>query len=143
MKSGEAALKFCQHVVHHRDGDRSPKVNFRLLSWDVVTMLLMTTAVRHGWSTDGLTDARSYMLNITSTDFIATLVITKNSLGYTKALTINLQAEAIDIVAAASQINTVTSTLQDVRDNIDTYQSECYIHCITLLNSLSAKLLHS
>ncbi len=40
------------------------------------------------WSTDTLTDARSYLLNITPTEFICALVITKNILAYTKALTI-------------------------------------------------------
>ena len=75
-------------------------------------------------STDSVTDARSLMLAITSSDFISALVITSQSLGYLKALTCSLQAEAKDIVTAVGEIDTVVSTLQDVTDNITAYHEE-------------------
>ena len=75
------------------------------------------------WSTDSLTDAKAFLLNITSSDFICALVITNKCLAYTKALTISLQAEAVDVITATHEISTVKSTVQDVRDNIDTHHS--------------------
>ena len=71
------------------------------------------------WSPDSLTDAQSLQLAITTTDFLCALVITNSCLKY-------LQAEAKDIVAAVKEIETVTSTLQNVRDNIDTHHSKWF-----------------
>ena len=70
-----------------------------------------------------LTDARGLLLAITTTDFISALVITNSCLKYLQALTSNLQAEAKDIVAA---VDSVLSTLQDVRDNISTHHASWY-----------------
>ena len=78
------------------------------------------------WSPDALTDARSLLLAISTTDFISALVITNACLQYLQALTSNLQAEIKDIVAAVGEIKTVTLTLQDVRDNIDNYHSRWF-----------------
>ena len=77
----------------------------------------------NSWSSESLTDARSLLLAISTTDFLAALVITNFCLKYLQALTSNLQGEAKDIVVAVSEINTVISTLQDVRENIETYHS--------------------
>ena len=70
------------------------------------------------WTPDALTDARSLLLVITTTDLISALVVTNACLKYLQALTSNLQAETKDIVAAVGEIKTVISTLQNVRDNI-------------------------
>ena len=78
------------------------------------------------WRPDSLTDARSLQLAITTTDFLCALVITNSCLKYLQALTSNLQAEAKDIVAGVKEINTVTSTLQNARDNIDTHHSKWF-----------------
>lgn len=78
------------------------------------------------WSPDALTDARSLLLAISTTDFLSALVITNCCLKYLQALTSNLQAEAKDIVAAVGEINTVISTLQNVQDNIDTHHSRWF-----------------
>ena len=45
---------------------------------------------------------------------------------YLQALTSNLQTETKDIVAAVGEIKTVISTLQNVRDNIDTRHSHWF-----------------
>ena len=54
-------------------------------------------------------------------------MITNSFLKYIQALTSSLQAEAKDIVAAVREIDTVTETLQDVRDNLDTHYSRCFL----------------
>ena len=58
---------------------------------------------------------------ITTTEFVSALVITNSCLKYIQALTTSLQAEARDVVSAVRVVDTVTATVQDVRDNIDTY----------------------
>ena len=75
------------------------------------------------WSPDSLTDARSLQLVITTTDFLCALVITNCCLKYLQALTSNLQAVTKDIIAAVEEINNVITTLQNVRDNINTHHS--------------------
>ena len=72
------------------------------------------------WTPDALIDARSLLLAITTTDFLSALVVTNACLKYVQALTSDLQAETEDIVATVGDIKTVISTLQNVRDNIDT-----------------------
>ena len=78
------------------------------------------------WSSDSLTDARSLQLAISTTDFIASLVITNSSLKYIQALTTNLQAEAKDIVEAVREINSVKSALSNARGNIEEYRSRWF-----------------
>ena len=78
------------------------------------------------WTLDALTDARSLLLAISTTDFLSALVITNACLKYLQALTSNLQAETKDIIAAVGEINTVISTLPNVRDNIDTHHSRWF-----------------
>ena len=63
---------------------------------------------------------------MTTTDFIYAVVITNACLKYLQALTSNLQAETKDIVATVKEIDTVTATLQSVRDNIDTHHSQWF-----------------
>ena len=78
------------------------------------------------WTPDALTDARSLQLAMTTTDFICAVVFTNACLKYLQPLTSSLQAEAKDIVAAVKEIDTVTATLQSVRDNIDTHHSQWF-----------------
>ena len=48
---------------------------------------------------------------------------TNSCLQYLKALTLNLQAESKDIIAAVEEVSDVIDTLQDVQDNVNTYHS--------------------
>ena len=63
------------------------------------------------WTADTVTNARSLQLGVTTTDFLCTLVMTNLCLQYLHALTVNLQAETIDIVSAIKEIDTVIATL--------------------------------
>ena len=76
------------------------------------------------WSADSVTDAQGIQLAITTTEFLSALVITNSCLKYLQALTLNLQAEAKDIVEAVQEISNVKAALQDVRDNITSYHSQ-------------------
>lgn len=54
------------------------------------------------------------------------LVITRDVSAYTKALCVKLQGWCIDIVSAYNQISFVKTTLQNVRDDVDTVHAHIY-----------------
>ncbi len=78
------------------------------------------------WSPDSLTDASTLLLAISATEFISALVVTSECLHYFLGLTRSLQREAKDIVQAVAEVDTLTSTLKAVREEVDTYHSEWY-----------------
>ncbi len=78
------------------------------------------------WSPDSITDATTLLLAITNTEFISALVITHKCLQYLRGLTVSLQEEAKDIVQAVSEIKTLTSSLKEVRENVDSYHSKWF-----------------
>ena len=78
------------------------------------------------WSPDSVTDASTLLLVITRTEFISALVITNECLQYHRGLTRSLQEEAKDIDQAVSEIKTLTSSLKQVRENVDSYQSRWF-----------------
>ena len=80
----------------------------------------------HKWSPQSLTDAHTLLLAITTTEFISALVITNECLHYFLGLTRSLQQEAKDIVQAVSEVDTLTSSLNNVRENVDTHHNEWF-----------------
>ncbi len=78
------------------------------------------------WSPDSVTDASTLLQAIITTEFLSALVITNGCLQYLRGLTISLQEEAKDIVQAVSEIKTVTSSLEQVRENVDSYHSRWF-----------------
>ena len=78
------------------------------------------------WSPESVTDASTLLLAITTTDFISALIITHGCLQYLRGLTTSLQAEAKDIVQAVSEINTLTSSLKQVRESVDSYHNRWF-----------------
>ena len=76
------------------------------------------------WSTYSVSDARTLLLAVNTTDFLSALVITNSGLSYIQPLSYNLQAEAQDIVEAVKEICSVTTTLKDVRKSIDVHHTK-------------------
>ena len=74
----------------------------------------------HKWSPESLTDAHTLLLAITTTDFISALVITNECLHYFLGLTRSLQQEAV------SEVDTLTSSLKQVRENVDSHHDEWF-----------------
>ena len=74
-------------------------------------------------SSDSITDANTLWHAITSTDFIASF---KSSLQYLHSLTVNLQGSSTDIIHAVKEIKIITTTIQNIRDNIDTYHDQWF-----------------
>ena len=77
-------------------------------------------------SLDSVTDASTPLLVITRTEFISALEITNECLQYLRGLTTSLQEEAKDIVQTVSEIKTLTSSLKQVRENVDSYHSRLF-----------------
>ena len=86
-----------------------------------------------------LTDARGLELAITTTEFVSALVVTNACLKYIQALTSSLQAEAKDIVVAVREIDTVTATVQAVRDNIDTHHTRWFLTISEMLSQVGVE----
>ena len=78
------------------------------------------------WSTESLTDAHTLLLAMTTTEFISALVITNKCLHYLLGLTRSLQQEEKDIVQAVSEVDTLTSSLKNIRENVDTHHNEWF-----------------
>jgi hypothetical protein len=82
---------------------------------------------RRLWSSDAVTDAHGLQLAISNCDFISAFIITNSCLQYIHGLTISLQGTSIDILYAVKEIDATIATIQQVRDNIETYHAEWFI----------------
>ena len=98
----------------------------RLHSSIVACFETISAEGRHKWSAESVTDVSTLLLAITTTEFITALVITNECLHYLLGLTRSLQQEAKDIVRAMSELTTLTTTLKEVRENVDSYHSEWF-----------------
>jgi hypothetical protein len=78
------------------------------------------------WSADSITDSKTLLLAITTTEFISALVATNACLHYLLSLTCSLQAEAKDIVEAVAEVKHVVTALKEVRENISVHHKECF-----------------
>ena len=66
-------------------------------------------------TSDSLLDAKGLLLAITSSDFIASLVVTNGCQGYVQGITSSVKAEANDIVQVVQEIDVALASLNDVR----------------------------
>ncbi len=88
------------------------------------------------WSSDSLTDASSFLLAITSTDFVSALVITSNSLLSLLPLTRSLQAKSKDIVEAVHEISSLECMLADMRENVDSVHGNWFQEVESMCQSI-------
>jgi len=66
--------------------------------------------------------------------------VTNKCLGYLKALTCSLQAEALDVVRAVGDIDVVIATFRDVRQNMDTFHEGWFQEITQLSASIGVEL---
>ena len=78
------------------------------------------------WNRESRSDAQSLLLALTHFPFIVALVIAKDVLAYTKALSVKLQGRYVDVVRAYNNISFVKTTLQCARDDVDTVHARMY-----------------
>ena len=91
------------------------------------------------WNQDSRVDAQSFFLYLTRFPFIFALMVTKEVLGYTKALSVKLQGRYVDVVRAHEQIKLVKSTLTNARDNIDGFHSRVYAKALQVASKVQVQ----
>ena len=84
------------------------------------------------WSQETRRDALSYFIALTQFPFIFALSVTKEVLGYTKALSVKLQGRYVDVVKAFVEINTVKKTLNNARIGISQFHGRVYSLAVEL-----------
>ena len=78
------------------------------------------------WNRESRSDAQSLLFALTHFPFLVALVITRDVLAYTKALSVKLQGRYVDVVNAYNQISFVKTTMQCARDDVDTVHARIY-----------------
>ena len=84
------------------------------------------------WNQDTRKDAQSHFLVLTRFSFIFALTVTKEVLGYTKALSVKLQGRYVDVVKALTEINVVKRTLQSARSGVGQFHRRVYRSAVEL-----------
>ena len=77
------------------------------------------------------------ILSLTRFPFIFALVVTKEVLGYTKALSTKLQGRYIDVARAYNEVSSVQEVLESARKDVDSFTTES----MQLLYPLPGKLM--
>ena len=77
------------------------------------------------WSHALVTNASTLLLVITRTEFISALVVSNEGPQYCRGLTTSLYKEAKE-VQVVPEIKTLTSSLKQVRENVDSYHSRWF-----------------
>ena len=91
------------------------------------------------WNRDSRSDAQSLFLALTQFPFIVTLVIAKDVLAYTKALSVKLQGRYVDVVRAYNQITFAKSTLQSARDGVDSVHARMYNEAVQIATGVNVE----
>lgn len=89
------------------------------------------------WNRETRSDAQSLFLALTRFPFIISLVITKDVLAYSKALSVKLQGRYVDIVSAYNHISYVLTTLKQAREDVEAVHSRIYDRAVHLASSVN------
>ena len=91
------------------------------------------------WNRETRNDAQSFFLSLTRFPFIFSLVVTKEVLGYTKALSIKLQGRYVDVVKAFKDVGLVLEVLRSARENVDTFHGRIYTTALSIARKLNVE----
>ena len=92
-----------------------------------------------GWNQESRKDAQSHLLCLTRFSFIFSLVVTKEVLGFSKALSIKLQGRYVDIVKAYHDVGLVRDTLTSTRAIVDQFHSRIYKVALDIADKVSVE----
>ena len=84
------------------------------------------------WNRETRSDAQSLLLAMSQFPFMVALVLSQKVLAYTKGLSIKLQGRYIDVVRAHQDIESVRTTIRDVRSRVDDFHSQVYQEVLML-----------
>ena len=85
-----------------------------------------------GWDTSSHSDAQQTLASITTFEFITVFLTIYQYLSHLAGITVKLQKRALDIVEAYEQINEVSKTFRDERQNIDSGFGKIYDHAMRM-----------
>ena len=95
-----------------------------------------------GWNRETRNDAQSFFLSLSRFPFIFSLVVTKEVLGYTKALSIKLQGQYVDVVRAFKDVDLVLEVLRSARQDIDSFHNRIYATALFIARKLNVDESH-
>ncbi|KAJ8256996.1 hypothetical protein COCON_G00191480 [Conger conger] len=84
------------------------------------------------WSDQIISDAYVISESLADFEFVATLVVLKNALSFTRAFGKNLQGQTLDVFFAASSLTAVLHSLNEVMDNIEVYHEFWFEEAVNL-----------
>jgi len=76
------------------------------------------------WNTDTQKDARALLNGLTQFQFVICLVTTSHVMAYIKPLSVLLQGRTVHIIEAHCHVDLLMKTMQDVRANVDSFQTK-------------------
>ena len=91
------------------------------------------------WNRETRADAQSLFLALSRFPFIISLVITKDVLAYTKALSIKLQGRYVDVVSAYNHVSLVLTTLKSARENVDSVHARLYDRAMQIASTVNVQ----
>ena len=89
------------------------------------------------WNHESKNDAQSFLLALTRFPFVFSLVVTKEVLGYTNALSAKLQGRYVDMVKAYTDVHMVIDTLTSFRNDVDQFHRQVYKVALDLSSKLN------
>lgn len=91
------------------------------------------------WNHDSRKDAQSHFLALTrfEVSLIFSFVVTKEVLGYTKALSIKLQGRYIDIVRAYNEVSFVQEVLESARKDVESFHNRIYAAALAIARKVN------
>ena len=85
-------------------------------------------------------EAQSFFLAVCHFPFlVTTLLVAKELLGYTKALSVKLQGRYVDVVRAYNEVSFVKSPLQSTRESVDSFHSLVYSKALEIAESVDVQ----
>ena len=89
------------------------------------------------WNHNIRKDAQSQFLPLTRFPFIFSLVVTKEVLGYTKALSTKLQGQYIDVVRAYKEVSFVQEVLESTRKDVESFHNRSYAAALAIARKVN------
>ena len=91
------------------------------------------------WNYDASRSAASLFAACAEFEFIMALVTVKNCLAYTRAATVKLQRENMDIVKGYQEIDAIKKDLMLLRQNLEFKQKEWFLDAVSLADFFGSK----
>ncbi len=91
------------------------------------------------WNRESKSDAQSLLLSMLRFSFIVALVATHRVLAYTKGLSVKLQGPYVDVARAHREIETIKTTLEGARSNVESFHDQIYTQASRIAQSVDTE----